>query len=192
MCVAAPPAFTGCDFDATKETCFFPCPASIGGKTDSCAGVITTPSVKYDGTPVFFPLDDQKESKDDPWIVAKIPTQYGYNWEIESDIIPGAKAHNFHFTTQVTYWFKYDAKAMARLDFTGDDDVWVFVNDKLAVDLGGVHQPVDGSVSISMATAGDLRLDRRSRLQAERLPRRAKEGELQLPAHARGLRHRAQ
>ncbi|HEY3256567.1 MAG TPA: fibro-slime domain-containing protein, partial [Polyangiaceae bacterium] len=64
------------------------------------------------------------------------------------------KAHNFHFTTQVTYWFKYDAKATARLDFTGDDDVWVFVNDKLAVDLGGVHQPVDGTVSLSTATAG--------------------------------------
>ncbi|HKO51959.1 MAG TPA: DUF4215 domain-containing protein [Polyangiaceae bacterium] len=151
MCLPNPPMFPGCDFDATTETCFFPCPASIGGATDSCAGVITTPSVKYDGTPLFFPLDDQKENE--PWIVAKIPTQYGYNWEVESEVVPGAKKHNFHFTTQVTYWFKYDAKATARLDFTGDDDVWVFVNDKLAVDLGGVHQPVDGSVSISTATA---------------------------------------
>ena len=152
MCIANPPMFTGCDFDPTVETCFYPCPASIGGQGDSCAGVITTPAVKYDGTPVFFPLDDQ-EQKDDPRIVAKIPTQYGYNWELDSAIIPGAKPHNFHFTTQVTYWFKYDAKIMARLDFTGDDDVWVFVNDKLAVDLGGVHQPVDGSVTISAATA---------------------------------------
>ena len=153
MCIANPPAFTGCNFDPLVDTCFYPCPASIGGKTDSCAGVITTPAVLYDGTPVFFPLDDQMQA-DDPRIVAKIPTQYGYNWEEDSTIIPGAKPHNFHFTTQVTYWFKYDAKTSARLDFTGDDDVWVFVNDKLAVDLGDVHQPVDGGVTISMATAG--------------------------------------
>jgi len=160
MCVAAPPTFSGCNFNPAVDTCFFPCPPSIGGMTDSCAAVIATPGQKYDGTPLFFPLDDQK--KNEPWIDAKVPTQYGYNWEYEDQIVPklgamhvaNAKAHNFHFTTQVTYWFKYDAKATARLDFTGDDDVWVFVNDKLAVDLGGVHQPVDGSVSISTATAG--------------------------------------
>ncbi|MEI9954472.1 MAG: DUF4215 domain-containing protein [Pseudomonadota bacterium] len=151
MCVAAPPTFSGCNFDPTVDTCFFPCPPSLGSRTDSCAGVITTPAVKYDGTPLFFPLDDQP--KNEPWIEAKLPTQYGYNWELESTVVAGAKAHNFHFTTQVTYWFKYDAKAVARLDFTGDDDVWVFLNDKLAVDLGGVHQPVDGSVTISAATA---------------------------------------
>ena len=154
MCTANPPTFTGCNFDPLVDTCFYPCPPGGGGATtDSCAGTITTPAMKYDGNPLFFPLDDQPETKDDPRIVAQIPVQYGYAWPPESDVVAGAKAHNFHFSTQVTYWFKYDAKTTARLDFTGDDDVWVFVNDKLAVDLGGVHQPVDGSVSISTATA---------------------------------------
>jgi len=160
MC-AAGGTFAGCAFDPLVDTCFYPCLPSMGGQTDSCAAAITTPAMKYDGTPLFFPLDDQKVDANDPWIDAKVPTQYGYNWEFEDQIIPrlgamhvaGAKAHNFHFTTQVTYWFKYDAAATARLDFTGDDDVWVFLNDRLAVDLGGVHQPVDGSVTISAATA---------------------------------------
>ena len=157
-CTAAPPAFPGCDFDATVDTCFYPCPSQLGSATDSCAGTMSITNT-YDGTPLFFPLDDQP--KTEPWIDAKVPPQYGYEWPFEDTVVPtyGAPhvalkaAHNFHFTSQVIYWFKYDATAVARLDFTGDDDVWVFVNGKLAVDLGGVHQPVDGSVTISAATA---------------------------------------
>jgi fibro-slime domain-containing protein len=158
QCMATGDAFTGCNFDATVDTCFFPCPQALGSPTDTCAGTVSI-TKKYDGTPLFFPLDDQP--KTEPWIDAKVPPQYGYDWPFEDTVIPtygaahkdGAAAHNFHFTSQVVYWFKYDATATARLDFTGDDDVWVFVNGKLAVDLGGVHQPVDGGVSISKATA---------------------------------------
>jgi len=32
--------------------------------------------------------------------------------------------------------------------FQGDDDVWVFINDELVIDLGGVHGPAEGSVSL--------------------------------------------
>ena len=39
--------------------------------------------------------------------------------------------------------------------FTGDDDVFVFVNGKLALDLGGVHGPEAGTVDFD-AQAGDL------------------------------------
>ena len=64
----------------------------------------------------------------------------------------GMPKHNFSFTSEVRYWFKYDAHKTYTLDFTGDDDVWVFVNRKLAVDLGGIHTPVQGSVTLSAAT----------------------------------------
>lgn len=44
---------------------------------------------------------------------------------------------NFHFTTELRYFFQY--KGGETLTFRGDDDVWVFVNGRHAVDIGGVH-----------------------------------------------------
>jgi fibro-slime domain-containing protein len=57
---------------------------------------------------------------------------------------------NFYFTSEVRYWFEYQRGQV--LDFTGDDDVFVFVNGRLAVDLGGVHCPVNGSVTLDAGT----------------------------------------
>ena len=54
--------------------------------------------------------------------------------------------HNYGFTSATRYWFQY--AGAATLSFFGDDDVWVFVNKKLAVDLGGTHQQATGSVTL--------------------------------------------
>jgi fibro-slime domain-containing protein len=54
--------------------------------------------------------------------------------------------HNYHFTTEVHTKFIY--KGGETFNFEGDDDLWVFVNGKLALDLGGLHPSAMGSVSM--------------------------------------------
>ena len=53
---------------------------------------------------------------------------------------------NFHFTTELHTRFQY--RGGETFHFTGDDDVWVFINDRLAIDLGGVHSAEDAQVNL--------------------------------------------
>jgi fibro-slime domain-containing protein len=54
--------------------------------------------------------------------------------------------HNFHFTTELHTRFQY--RGGETFHFTGDDDVWVYINDRLAIDLGGVHSEENAEVSL--------------------------------------------
>jgi fibro-slime domain-containing protein len=75
---------------------------------------------KYMGTP-FFPLDGQ-----------------GYGYE--------GMPHNYGFCYELHTRFSYVPGQV--FEFMGDDDVWVFINRKLAIDLGGVHPAASDSVSL--------------------------------------------
>jgi len=74
----------------------------------------------------FFPIDDQL---------------FGNS--------PGVPHHNYHFTYELHMECEYDAAANQFFMFIGDDDVWVFVNGQLVIDLGGVHAALDQYVDMN-------------------------------------------
>jgi cysteine-rich repeat protein len=61
---------------------------------------------------------------------------------------PGVR-HDSYFTTEARYFFVYDGTAGINLQFFGDDDLFIFINGKLVLDLGGVHQQTPGKVTVT-------------------------------------------
>ena len=61
--------------------------------------------------------------------------------------------HNFHFTFELHTQFYYSGGES--FSFTGDDDLFTFINGKLAIDLGGVHGAETGSIDLD-ASASEL------------------------------------
>jgi len=58
--------------------------------------------------------------------------------------------HNYALTFELHTRFVYRAGMSFR--FSGDDDVWVFINGSLAVDLGGIHQRTEAILDLGASS----------------------------------------
>jgi fibro-slime domain-containing protein len=54
--------------------------------------------------------------------------------------------HNYHFTTELHATFDYQGGEV--FTFTGDDDLWLFINGRLAIDLGGLHPELSATIDL--------------------------------------------
>ena len=61
--------------------------------------------------------------------------------------------HNYGYTYEINTRFGFDSSRKNLFTFKGDDDIWVFINNKLAIDLGGVHQQESRTVDLNAEAA---------------------------------------
>lgn len=59
-----------------------------------------------------------------------------------------SQSKNFGFTFELDTTFIYRRGTGQVFTFTGDDDVWVFIDGKLVVDIGGVHSAVSQTIDL--------------------------------------------
>lgn len=67
--------------------------------------------------------------------------------ELQGDMDPTYN-HNFFFTFELETEFVVEKNAGQMFTFFGDDDVWVFINGRLVIDIGGVHGAVQQSIEL--------------------------------------------
>lgn len=88
---------------------------------------------------------------------------YGFFPFNETATAKSAKNYNYGFGTKLEFTFRLtddgtvqdkDNKSVPiTFKFSGDDDVWVFIDGKLALDVGGAHGRVDGTLNFQTETA---------------------------------------
>jgi fibro-slime domain-containing protein len=136
---------------------FFPLDEATGGRASKICnlwpywtpGVSTTTCIAGAGYPIVAQWDPEAGWGDNDADPNGCPT-IGTGGFVPSADGTGAALqgvpHNYYFTSETRYLFRYTTPFP--ISFRGSGDVWVYVNGRLAIDLGGTHETVAASTSI--------------------------------------------
>jgi fibro-slime domain-containing protein len=81
---------------------------------------------------MFFPIDDG--------------TTYATPFGNQTSADARGRSHNFSFTLEIHTLFTYEGGE--HFYFRGDDDVFVYINGQLVINLGGIHRSQEADVDI--------------------------------------------
>ena len=76
--------------------------------------------------------------------VAATATGADYRWNSDVGSKNGGRNQHFCFESHAKFTYRRGLRFSVR----GDDDIWVFIDNKLAVDIGGTHFPAPGYVDL--------------------------------------------
>lgn len=85
----------------------------------------------------FFPFDNESSGN---------TGNTGRNYKKHHSFFDEGQDHNYQFTYEARFMFAYQAGQT--LAINGSDDIWVFINNQLVIDLGGVHTPTGAKVAL--------------------------------------------
>lgn len=88
-------------------------------------------------SPGFYPFNTPKN--DTSWDINEPGYDYGFGVRMDME-----------FTLPMNG--KYNDTTPAEFKFTGDDDLWVFIDGQLILDLGGNHSKTTGSINFGYAS----------------------------------------
>ncbi|KAN0050808.1 hypothetical protein ACTA71_005519 [Dictyostelium dimigraforme] len=107
------------------------------------------PTLPGHNIPLDFDLDfNHTETGDSIFFDSQkfFPIDYqGFDVDPAKRIYGESSYHNFHFCMKLNTEFTYHGFEV--INFKGDDDLWVFINNQLVIDLGGLHSPLEATVN---------------------------------------------
>ncbi len=145
-------------YDSNENYAYYDPNQGNGGNFQLCD---TFPEEGSDWGVGFFPFNEWNGSKNCiHW--------NGYCPRTKSDN-SGRYYYNHHFgmTLEGSFQLTPDGKLNDKdlvFNFSGDDDLWVYIDDVLVLDIGGIHNPVGGSINFR---TGDVEVDSAYQVNSE-------------------------